>query len=371
MIKKIRTIYLLGASIIIGVLVTFFIYTRTGLIYEAINTAAFFGLILFLSLVFIHEIIIRKLVVFSGLKVILYHSFLYIIILTFASLVSSVFYTIIRTSAADFEDFIYEGIIKGFIYIITIPFSDDQSKLAISPQLRNMFLTFPLLIFLISLVSIIAGTIENKWKEIKQKQLIADAELKALQAQIEPHFLFNSLNTIVSIVRKNPPKAEELLIKLSDLLLYMFSSTKRIKNTLKDEIIFTKNYLDLMQTRFVNKLQVEWYENNVNNDSLIPALIFQPIIENAIKHGWQDKSTDFKLDLYVESNKTSTEIRIVDNGVGMSREKLGELPMKGHAIANLSDRLYLEYPQENLLKIESQINQGTAVSIKLPVINEI
>ncbi len=371
MMKNLKQIYLLGACIIMGALVYFFIASRTGLVYEALNTALFFGLILFLILVLVQELIIRKLIIYSGLRVILYHSFLYIIALTFASLLSFIFYTIINTTASDFEDFMYEGIIKGLVYVVTIPFSDDQTQTVINPQLRGVLLTIPLMIFLIGLVSIIASIIEIRWKEIKQKQLIADAELKALQAQIEPHFLFNSLNTIVSIVRRNPPKAEELLIKLSDLLHYMFSISNKITHTLRDEIFFTKNYLDLMQARFVNKLQVEWNEKSVNNEFSIPALIFQPVIENAIKHGWQDKTVKFEIQIKVESNEDSTSIEISDNGVGMSQEQLDGLPVKGHAIDNLTERLNLEFQENNLLLLDSEIQKGTTVRIKLPVKNEI
>jgi sensor histidine kinase YesM len=365
--NKFYYIYLTGACLISGAVVFAYLTSRSIHISESILIGLFFSVILFIILYFIHESFITKLRVFSGFQAIFYQSFLYIIALTFTCLLTFVFFTLMKATRSEIEDIMYEGVIRGFLYIITLPFSDDQSTQMINPQIRNMMFTLPMMIFLIGIVSIISSFIQIKWKEIKQKQLISDAELKALQAQIEPHFLFNSLNTIVSIVKSDPNKAQTLLIKLSDLLHYLFTIGNKLQISLKDELIFTKNYLSLMQARYPDSLHVNWDQNDINDHLSVPALLFQPVIENAIKHGWQDKTKDLLISVIIKSLNNFIEIEIKDNGIGISKEKIMIIPIQGHAIENLSERLFLEYQKKDLIQIDSQPGKGTNVKIKIPV----
>ena len=229
-----------------------------------------------------------------------------------------IIYTLHSSSTDQFESFVFDGFIKGFLYIVTLPFAEQQLVLKYSPEFQNLLFTFFILIFLIAMISIISSYVEVRWRETKQNQLVTDAELRALQAQIEPHFLFNSLNTIVSIVRSNPVKAEDLLIKFSELLQHIFSASNRVQTTLAEEISFLKNYLTLMQERFFGNLHVEWNENLEHKEFKVPALICQPLIENAIKHGWEDKSKKFELTISIIANTKYMECTFKDNGTGIN-----------------------------------------------------
>ena len=361
------SLYLGGASFLYGTLVFLYIYRRENIFIDSFLTSVVFAIVLFFVLLILHTKTIKKLKVFSGFTSVFLQSFLYVLASTFSLLSAFIFYTIYSTSKEQFESFLVEGILRGFLYIITLPFAKDQFIEAYSPELQSIIFTFFIMIFLVGLVSLLSSYIEVRWKEVRQNQLVTDAELKALQAQIEPHFLFNSLNTIVSVVKSDPVKAEDLLIKLSDLLHHIFSSTNRIKSTLREEINFTKNYLSLMQERFSENLHVNWIEKIDDDELMVPALICQPLIENAIKHGWIEKSNKFELNINITTNEKTIECKFQDNGIGIHHQKLKSLPQKGHALYNLTERLFLEYQEKDLLQIKSELGKGTTIHLKIPV----
>jgi len=361
------SIYIGGASFLYGILVFLYIYRRENVFVDSLLTSLVFAIVLFFVLLILHTKTIKKLKVFSGFTSVFLQSFLYVLASTFSLLSAFIFYTIYTTSKEQFENILVDGIIRGFLYIITLPFAQDQFVDAYTPEFQSIIFTFFIMIFLVGLVSLLSSYIEVRWKEVRQNQLVTNAELKALQAQIEPHFLFNSLNTIVSIVRSDPAKAEDLLIKLSDLLHHIFSATNRIKSSLREEINFTKNYLSLMQERFSDNLKVSWNEKIENDDQMVPALICQPLIENALKHGWIDKSKKFELNINISTNQKSIECIFKDNGIGIHYQKLKTLPVKGHALFNLSERLFLEYHEKDLLQINSELGKGTTIQLKIPV----
>lgn len=357
-----------GASIFYGILVFLFTYIKESNYIESILIAAVFTIVLFSVLLILHTKTINKLKIFNRFTYVVLQSFLYILALTFALLITFILYTIFSTSLEDFKNFLVEGLLRGILFIITLPFSEEKFAINYTPEFQGFTFIFFIIILVIGIVSVISAYIEIRWREVKQNQLITNAELKALQAQIEPHFLFNSLNTIVSVVRANPARAEELLIKLSDLLHHIFSATNRQKTSLREEINFTKNYLSLMQERFPDNLQVTWYENIEKDDMLVPSLICQPLIENAIKHGWIEKSNKFELNINMTSNKKAIICKFQDNGIGIHHQKLKTLPEKGHALYNLSERLYLEYREKDLLQVNSELGIGTTIQLKIPVI---
>lgn len=361
------SLYIGGASILYGILIFLYVYRKDHEFLGSFLTSLVFSIVLFIVLLILHTKTINKLKVFSGFTSVFLQSFLYVLSLSFSLLSAFVFYTLFSTSKEQFVSFLIQGILRSFLYIITLPFSDGNFVETINPDLQGIILTFFIMIFLIGIVSILSSYIEVRWKEVRQNQLITSAELKALQAQIEPHFLFNSLNTIVSIVKSDPEKAEDLIIRLSDLLHHIFSATNRSKSTIREEINFTKNYMILMQERFSNKLHVEWIENVKTDDLMIPALICQPIIENAIKHGWQDKSINYKIIIEIFETPNKIICKFIDNGAGIQPNKLKLLPEKGHALDNLNERLFLEYHEKGLLKIESQLGIGTTIHLTIPV----
>ncbi len=361
-----KIILIIGAYIFIGAFITFILDYKTSAMGDSIIISVVFTTVLFLSILFIQRFFRKKLSVFHNWQALIISSLLYIIALTFALLSAFIVYTISVTHRGDAMDIIGRTLIGGFTYIITLPFKAKSANEIFTQDLREIFMTFSGLLFLIGLFSVLTSYIESHWKETRQRQLIADAELKALRAQMDPHFLFNSINTIVSAVQENPAQAEKLLIRLSELLRYLFSDASKENLRLKDEITFTKNYFSLMKARFPDKLNVTWKENFGSGNMLVPALLFQPLVENALKHAWKDKSKPFNIDISILKDKNYLNITIHDNGAGIPAKRLKKLPIKNHALANLKDRIKLTYQNKGSLKIISKEKEGTTVKIKIP-----
>jgi len=203
-----------------------------------------------------------------------------------------------------------------------------------------------------------------------QKELLSKAELKALQAQIQPHFLFNTLNTIVSFCRTDPEKARELLLKLSYYLRNNFKTTGDFI-TLKEEILYIESYLTIEQARFSDRLKVEY---NIEKDiqCKIPPLIIQPIVENAVKHGLMTRKSGGKIVISAKQAEEYVIITISDNGIGMSDKQVKSLfnnnIKQGIGVNNVNNRLKSIY--NTGLEIKSEEGEGTTVIMKIPIRGE-
>ncbi|XMB85181.1 sensor histidine kinase [Mycoplasmatota bacterium WC44] len=200
-----------------------------------------------------------------------------------------------------------------------------------------------------------------------QRDLLQKAELKALQAQIQPHFLFNALNTIISFCRTDALKARDLLTKLSFFLRTSFKTNDEFIS-FEQEIEHIKNYLDIEEARFSDRLKVE-YDIDNKISCLVPPLILQPIVENALKHGLKNKKQDGMLCISAKSINNDVVIEISDNGVGVTKERVNYLlnhrdPSDGIGVNNVNDRLISIY--KTSLQIDSSPNMGTRVKITLP-----
>lgn len=204
-----------------------------------------------------------------------------------------------------------------------------------------------------------------------QKNLRIKAELHALQAQINPHFLFNAINTIVSLTRTNQDKARELLIYLSDYFRHNMNNERDLI-TLEKELNHVKAYYKIEKARFGDKL-ISTFTNNTKGTIYLPPLIIQPIIENSIKHGILKKINGGKINLTITSKNEQLLIEIIDNGVGMSKTKLKEVTeftSNTVGINNVQKRLKTIFHENASLTIESEKNKGTKVLINLPLVTK-
>ena len=202
-----------------------------------------------------------------------------------------------------------------------------------------------------------------------QKDLIKRAELKRLQAQIRPHFLFNTLNTVVSFCRTNPNKARELLLELSFFLRSSFNDVEELV-TLKQELKITNSYLTIIKARFNDKVTIN-YDIQATKEYLLPPFIIEPLVENAVKHGILPlKKYPGILNIKIKEEQNYLTIAIIDNGVGMDEELVSSLLKEdksdmGIGIKNVNQRLESLYQES--LKITSKLQQGTTISFKVPL----
>ncbi|NOY50003.1 MAG: GHKL domain-containing protein [Chlorobi bacterium] len=182
--------------------------------------------------------------------------------------------------------------------------------------------------------------------ESELQNLVKEAELTALKSQINPHFLFNSLNSISSLTITDPDKAQEMVIKLSDFLRYSLSHDKNEKTSLADEIDNLNRYLDIEKVRFGKRLN---FVSEVSNDCMklyIPNMILQPLIENSIKHGVYNSSEEVLVKLKCKTDKDYVLIEISNDYDPEAVKKKGE----GIGLANIKKRLQLIYQRQDLLE---------------------
>ena len=195
---------------------------------------------------------------------------------------------------------------------------------------------------------------------------LTQAELAALRAQINPHFLFNALNTIRYFVRTDPDQARALLLKLSEVFQRVLHSGAFV--TLADELSYAEAYLALEQARLGERLRVEWMRPQDELLKLmVPALILEPLVENAVVHGIAPKPEGGTLRVLVERWGRELVIQVRDDGMGFDREAAANKEGSSIGLANIDSRLRLLYGDEHGLLIESEPGRGTRVELRLPL----
>ncbi len=197
----------------------------------------------------------------------------------------------------------------------------------------------------------------------QQKVLREVAELKALRAQIKPHFLFNSLNTIMSLVRTDAEEARKLLQELSVILRSGYKDSGPMV-PLREEIRTIEAFLRIEKARFPEKLEVS-LDIDPDLAILVPPLILQPLVENAVKHGIRQKAGRGQVHLSIKDQGDGVSFVVSDNGVGMDRDRLSKLEdAEGIGLSNVRSRLQTLYDVD--LTIDSQPDQGTSISFTIP-----
>jgi len=188
-----------------------------------------------------------------------------------------------------------------------------------------------------------------------------EAELKMLKAQINPHFLFNSLNSISSLTLSDAGRAHEMIISLSDYFRYAISKTDNQITTLKAELENCKRYLEIEQIRFGSKLNIHFKTDNKSMECKLPTMILQPLYENAVKHGVYESLGEVSIDTVVSLKADHIEIMIQNDTEEMPKKKPGEeLGLK-----NVKERLRLLYNSDDLINIK-QIPGKFIVNLKIP-----
>jgi len=206
----------------------------------------------------------------------------------------------------------------------------------------------------------------------EQERLLLQARMAALQNQINPHFLFNTLNSVSSLVRVAPDTARELIIKLATILRRLLHSSDAFV-ALQEEIDFIDNYLDIEVVRFGrDKLRVV---KELDPDSLgvmVPSMLLQPLVENSIKHGLSSKIDGGSIYLRSQVSDGHVVIEVEDDGVGMASVQLLERPTGlgegGIGMANVAERLKVLYGDTARMTIDSRNGTGTLVRLRLPVL---
>jgi two-component system, LytTR family, sensor kinase len=206
----------------------------------------------------------------------------------------------------------------------------------------------------------------------EQERLLLQARMAALQNQINPHFLFNTLNSVSSLVRFAPDTARELIIKLATILRRLLHSSDAFV-PLQEEIDFIDNYLDIEVVRFGrDKLKVVKELDPASLDVMVPSMLLQPLVENSIKHGLSSKIEGGSIYLRSQISDEHVTIEVEDDGVGMASVQLLERPAGlgegGIGMANVAERLKVLYGDTARMTIDSRNGTGTLVRLRLPIL---
>jgi two-component system LytT family sensor kinase len=206
----------------------------------------------------------------------------------------------------------------------------------------------------------------------EQQRLLLQARMEALQNQINPHFLFNTLNSVSSLVRFDPDTARELIIKLATILRRLLNSSDAFV-PLREELEFIDNYLDIEVVRFGrDKLRVIKELEPASLEIMIPSVLLQPLVENSIKHGLSPKIEGGSIYIRSRLDHGSLVIEVEDDGIGMGAAQLLERPTglggAGIGMTNVAERLKVLFGNKARMTIDSPQGKGTLVRLRLPIL---
>ena len=210
------------------------------------------------------------------------------------------------------------------------------------------------------------------YREVQERELraaelekrLVQARLQALQMQLNPHFLFNTLHAIAALMHKDLEAAERMITRLSDLLRYALDSTEAQEVPLGQELDFLRRYLEIEQTRFGDRLVVRFDIAAETLGALVPNLILQPLVENAIRHGIEPRAKPGCIDLRAWRENGRLKLEVRDNGVGLAP---GRRPEEGVGLSNTRARLQQLYGDgQHRFGLDNASGAGLAVCLEIP-----
>ena len=208
-----------------------------------------------------------------------------------------------------------------------------------------------------------SARIEHRLQE--QEKLLLAAKIEALKSQINPHFLFNTLTSISSLIRSQPETARTVINKLSGLLRRLMRSQEHFV-TLREELESIDEYLDIEVVRFGPKLRVRKDIAPETVDVVVPSMILQPLVENSIKHGLSRKVGTGTITIRSSRDNARVTVTVEDDGMGFLLERLEQPMASGIGLANVRERLRVIYGAAYQLTLESEPGKGTCARIEIP-----
>jgi|HubBroStandDraft_6_1064221.scaffolds.fasta_scaffold23255_3 two-component system LytT family sensor kinase len=201
-----------------------------------------------------------------------------------------------------------------------------------------------------------------------QEERLAQAELRALRAQISPHFIYNALAAVAGDIHARPEEARDLLIDFAEFTRYLFRDGRSYV-TLGEEIEHVERYLRLEQARFRDILHVTIDVPEATRGTVVPAMSVQPLVENAVRHGVEKRAGRGRVTISAEVVGGDVELRVSDDGIGIERERLGAVLAGaggGIGVSNVDSRLRATFGERYALRIESEVGHGTTAVMTVP-----
>jgi two-component system, LytTR family, sensor kinase len=195
---------------------------------------------------------------------------------------------------------------------------------------------------------------------------LAQAQLENLRLQLQPHFLFNTLNTISSVMYEDVPAADAMLTQLSELLRLTLRTANSHEIPLAQELEITRLYLQIMQKRFESNLRVTYSVDAALENSLVPQLILQPLVENSLRHGLKDGGAGIDISIGARRENGSLILKVADTGAGLGTLNADSVMNRGVGLANIRGRLEQLYGAEQEFAIANRPAGGAEVTLRVP-----
>jgi two-component system LytT family sensor kinase len=268
--------------------------------------------------------------------------------------------------------------------VIPVPSRSNRIRLAVSLRGdRRTLLTTE--IDLLNEIALHAGRrlddLEREEERIERVRMeghlsrqLVEAELRALRSQVNPHFLFNSLNTIASLIPSEPEKAEKMTVRLGSIFRYVLIHANRPFSSVDEEVEFLRTFLEIEQIRFGERLSVAFEVDPAAEHLIIPSLILQPLVENAIKHGVAPKIGRSRISITAKCADNMLHVDIEDDGVGLRQSDTSDGLLfarmtngTGIGLQNIRERLSTLYGEAATLTLTDLVSNGCRATLMIPI----
>jgi two-component sensor histidine kinase len=254
------------------------------------------------------------------------------------------------------------------------PYAGPDLTITIPAQaMRRAPLVFALIPILPVVLICVVGFHQHWWRIVRLKnrqealrELAVSAQLAALRAQVNPHFLFNSLNSIAQLIATEPRKAEACVERLAEIYRYLLRRGHTDFVSLAEELSVAESYLEIERARFGDALRVEEHIDAGARHLLLPSLILQPLVENAVKHGISPKIGGGRVTIEARIDDGDLRLAVRDTGVGVGDQRA--IYDRGLGLRNVRDRLLRLYGADYAPQVISQPGAGTTVTLRIPVV---
>jgi signal transduction histidine kinase len=258
---------------------------------------------------------------------------------------------------------------------ILFPYRGPDVTITIAAQsIRRAPLVFSLIPILPVVLICVVGFHQHWWRIVRMenrqealRELAVSAQLAALRAQVNPHFLFNSLNSIAQLIATDPVKAEACVERLAEIYRYLLHRSHADFVPLAEELKVAESYLEIERARFGDALKVEEHIDARARHLLLPSLILQPLVENAVKHGISPKVGGGRVTIEARIDDGDLRLAVRDTGVGLD-DRGAIFDHDGVGLRNVRDRLLRLYGAGYAPQVVSQLGAGTTVTLRIPLV---
>jgi two-component system LytT family sensor kinase len=233
------------------------------------------------------------------------------------------------------------------------------------PHPMNLVAGYVTALFAVMLPLKIWNNTRNEKKLEEQNRLLMQARLDALSKQINPHFLFNTLNSVSSLIRTDPAQARAVVYRLSNILRRLLRKHDTF-SSLGEELDFINDYLAIEMVRFGDKLRFEKQVDPATLDRLVPSMLLQPLVENSIRHGLSSKVDGGMIRVSSSLKDGRLRLLVEDDGVGIPEARLATLLEEGIGVSNVNERLKVLFGSDYRMWIDSRPGGGTRIEIEIP-----